>query len=426
MPLPSPDLHLAELHPAVMASWDHAERGVGVSPPPPLPGKAWYGTPVGDTLATDNFGVVWNPGEATVEVAQLAGDALEAAWDALVATDGWQPPPGSEAYLVWVVLDPYLGVDGVTVELASPDLPMGHVVIHLDPTVATDEERFREAAAHELAHALQYRVRDWSSEPAEAWFWEASASWAVTRVLPGSEAWVADAAGFLEAPDLRYDTLGGHDRGMVLLLRWAEANWPGAVHDAWEAGRSRQDDAWSAILADVTGQPEDALWGGFAAAVGNGLVDGADLLPPVVTVGELQSGSFGDDLPRLGVHYHRLGGRAPMLATLLPDTEGALVLAVPGAVGDQVLVAPGQRLAVVGLDEVPADYQVFLAPPPETDPTDTPPPGGSVTDPYEVLTPSSCGCASGSPGGGAWLGWLAVVLATTRAPATRPCRTRSR
>lgn len=407
-------------------------RGVGASPPPPVGDKVWYGTPVGDTWQTSNFGVVWNPGEASQDVAEVAADALETAWDALVVADGWAPPPGSEAYLVWVVLDPYMGADGLTVELEAPDLPMGHVVLHLNPTLASDEARFQAVAVHEFAHALQYRVRDWDAAGSELWFWEATAAWAVPRVLPADVGWVTEATGFTAAPGLPYDSVeDGHDRGMSLLLRWLEAQQPGATLAAWTEGRDRPGDDWAAILAASTGLGDAELWAGFAAAAGNDGLPGSASIPDVATRGELVSGSYGDDLPRLAVDYHRLGGRAPMLAWLSDGTGEEAVLAVPGSVGPEVLVAPGQRLAVVGLDPFGADYQVFLSPVAD-EPVEPPPGGGTLSDPYEVVTPSSCGCAAGASGTGGWLGWLVVATAaTTRRgvtarAASRPCCTRSR
>ncbi len=398
------------------------EHRMAAAATPPGAGKGFYGTPAGDTWVTDNFGVVWLPGEATLADAQLAGEALEAGWEAMVVARGWTPPHLSDSYLVWVVLDPWLGVPGRTEQVVTEEVPGGYPVISLDPRLASDDpEAFRLEAAHQWAHALQHRIRAFADTDAEAWHWEASAVYA-SAITVGGTAWAAEADGFLSAPELRFDSrVGGHDRGMFLLDRWLEGRGT-SLEAVWETARWLPGEPWDAILAEAAGEPADTVFASFAADAGNGRLDQAELFGSVHVRDPLVSGVAGT-LPRYGIDYYAHVGAEPVQAELLFGADRAL-LAVPGQVGTAVRVEPGQRLAVIGVQDL-ADYQVFTAPAP-ADPVEPPADRGRA-DPSELYwARPQRGCDAA---GGTCAGWLFPVLplvALRTRGTSRTCRSTRR
>ena len=373
-------------------------HGIGVRPPPPGPGKDWFGTPAGETLVTDNFGLVWSAGQADVTRAQAVADALEDAWQVLIEDEGWAQPTLSETYLVWVVLDPYLGTDGETVEA-----PEGYAILSVDPNLTGDDLAL--ASAHQLMHAIQYRMRD--PDPitnTEAWYWEASAVWASAKVVGGA-AWTDDADGFLLATGERYDSkLEGHDRGMFLLNTWIEEDLVGSdgMLAVWEEGQFRPQALWPAILESATGTPQVSLFAEFHAQVANGNVGQPGQIDPVQLEGNLLSGVSGT-LPLYGAHAYRNQQGESWIAE---TTNEGVVLAVPGESGSVVRVEPNETLVVMGTTELVSSYQVFLRPADDDGYGDPQGPTGRTDPSTEALVQGSCGCASGGSAGG----WALIPL----------------
>lgn len=384
-------------------------HGIGVHPPPPGSSKAWFGTPAGDTHETDNFGLVWAPGQADTAQAQAVGDALESAWQELIVADDWAQPPLSEAYLIWVVLDPYLGTTGRTELYSSSDAPEGYTVVSIDPNLTG--EALELAAAHELMHAVQFRLRDPSDTDLEAWYWEATAVWAADRVVGGS-AWTDEAQAYLDAPGERYDSrLDDHDRGMVLLNLWLEQDG-GSVQAVWDEGRISPGDDWAEILGRATDQESRVLFARFSAAMGNGDLDGASLLGPIALDNELLSGVSGF-VPLYGSHHFEYLGTEPMRAELSdPSSTSDTWLASPQGVGTSVEVQPGDVLASVGLSDDGAIYQIFLSPLDPGPGTETPPHWG-VTRPSEETVIGE-GCECGHTSGAGWWAWILLIPGIAR------------
>ena len=385
-------------------------HGIGVRPPPPGPDKEWFGTPAGETLQTDNFGVVWANGTADAGQAQAVADELETAWQALIVDGDWPQPTLSESYLVWVVLDPYLGVDGRTVEVDAPEAPGGYPVISIDPALSGDELAL--STAHQLTHAVQFRMREPAPDvDVEAWYWEASAVWSSVQIVGGT-AWIPLADTYLEAPDQRYDSaIGDHHYGMFLLNSWLEEDDPGIVREIWEQSRWLSDESWPQILEEATEIPQDQLFAEFSAAVGNDQLALSAQIGEVTLEDDLLSGVAGL-LPRYGVHHYRsTSNEAVIVEVPMGSDEAEVILASPSGTGLEVVLQPGEVLAVVGIRELGGSYQVFVRP---ADPgTGTGPgPATGRTDPSEEsLVQGSCACsADRGPAGWAWIllffGWF--------------------
>jgi len=419
MPLPLPiavDCDIGQVLDALQRGHVPYEvpAGVGEDPPLPPPGeKVWYGTPLGDSHATHNFGIAWNPGEATLDQAQVAGEALEQAWEVLVTDGGWPQPVSSENYLIWVILDPYLGAEGATVELESPDFAQGYPLIYLDPNGSVDDDHYRSTAAHVFHHALQYKLRDtWTDVDEEAWYWEASAVWAEELVDPERDSYARHAAAYADRPELTYSSRAyDHDHGMFVINAYLEEHLtgPGGMLAVWQRARDWPMDAWDELLAESTGVEPEALWGGLAAAYASGGLADSALYPAPALVGTAYAGADGD-VPYLGTHYYQYAG-APAGVTVIPLVPyDDAVLGGPSGVGQTILVQDGDVFGVTGLTEGGVLYQLALGEPPPTVGDDTgdtlPPAGVGPGTTVKQVSGQRCGCEHGRVA----VGW-ALILA---------------
>lgn len=105
--------------------------------------------------------------DAVTRILAVAAMARET----LVERLGWIDPVASTPFSI------------VLARLGGPDawlLPVGEdrAILVLDPDVAGDPARLREAVAHQLAHASQWRA----TRLADAWWYEASAAWVGLQV----------------------------------------------------------------------------------------------------------------------------------------------------------------------------------------------------------------------------------------------------
>lgn len=307
-------------------------------------GKVALFQPLDGRLDGKNVTIQWNPGDGDEAMAGVLIEALEAAWQSLVVDLGWLPPISTDTYLLTVVLDSSIGASGLTGEVEVDGFPDGVPIIWMNPDNADLDAFFRSVAAHELHHAIQYRYRgSWSSQDAEAWYWEASAEWGAELALPGLDQYAASAGWFTQAPWRRFDSqMQYHAYGMFLLNAWlAEDVGPGTMRAVWEA--AGDGDPWDELVADVVDAPAVDVWAGFVNAVAEGTLPESDLYAPVAVTAELMP-TVGGDLPALGARYYL----APAAGTLTVEE------------GDVLLTAPGGSGASLDLDE--GDIVAALAP----------------------------------------------------------------
>jgi hypothetical protein len=403
-PVPACDFDALELRdrpPAIVASY--------AAPVPPTSTKDFLGTPWGQTVTTTNFALVWSDGEATLDQANAIGADLERAWDALVLEQGWRQPHSSEQYLIWVQLDPFLGVDGNTTVLTAEAFPDGYPVLSIDPS-QPDPGRLAAAAAHQLMHALQMRVADPSdADGADGWYWEATAVWAEQAVDATDTSHARWASSYLEFPWLPHDSLlEDHDHGMFLLNLWLEGQRPGIVAEIWDLSSTG---SWESRMVDILGRDIGDVWGGFTGAVAADLLDPADLYPAVVPGEVVLMGSSGY-VDYLGTNYHLYDGDIPRTVGIVPLIDGQLTVASSGLqVGTSVVVGPGEVVAVTGLSPTGANYQLMLS--------DAPPVIGDSLGPdldlgaEESVRTVTGGCQQARGPVGLWA-WLMVLVVGRR------------
>lgn len=404
-----------------------APPGVGRRPDvaPPPDAKAVYGGVYADHLETENFTINWESGHATLDQAERAGEALEAAWSTFVVDQGWTLPVSGDRYYIWVLLVDDLGGTGLTTEYSTDDFPEGYPVIYLNSRWAGDEAFWRALAEHEFHHALQYAVRPWTGGGgAESWYWEASATWAAQVVEPETVALDYIVPLYGDRPSVRFDDIeGSHQYGMFVLNAWLEEPilgfGAGAMKAAWDRGAVDTAATWDTILADTTGRPEYELWAAFAAAFGNDAFGrGTTWQDP--TQQALEQGATGE-ADRLGTVYYRLSG-APVSVLATVDA-GAVRLSAPatpwGSTDSStgVLVGAGEVLAVTALENGSA-WSLSLVDAGDTgrdaagDTGDT---GSEAQPPRRTEPAADCGCASSSAAPVAtWLAAAGCLAVRTR------------
>ncbi len=398
-----------------------APSGIGIATPAPPGGqKGPYGSWSGPSLSTDNFFIVWTAGQATAADAQLAADALEATWAALVEDAGWKAPVSSDEYLLWVVMDTGLSGTGLTTEYTTDLYPDGYPVIYLNPYYSWDPDFFTSLSAHELNHALQYARRTWTASDAESWYWEASAEWGAELALPDVDAYAAQSTYYASYPWYTYSsTENYHQYGMFVLNAYIEEYLTGAggMADIWALSESRTGVGWDAIIAESVGADAGDIWAGFSAAMGNNALRESALYVDVLVDGDLSDGLTGR-VAYLGCDYFSAPGDFTLTVTS-PSGESVL-LASPQGHGTSIQVRAGDIVGVTGTSAGTAGYTLALSEPVEEpldtgdpdsgDPdTDSPDSGDSGETP---VSGPDCGCASGGGAGG--LLWLAGLLVGLR------------
>lgn len=299
------------LRPVVEERLRVAPPGLGVDPghPGPPEERVIYGTPYANHVETEHFTINWERGLAYGGGAERAGEALEAAWTYFVDEAGWTPPVSSDRYYLWVLLVDDLDGTGLTTEYYTEEYPEGFPVIFLNGSWAPDEPFWESLTIHEFHHTLQYAVRDYDGEGAvESWYWEASATWAASLVVPDSAAVDYIAPWYGDQADLAYlSTEGSHQYGMYVFNAWLDTDGvgPGTMQAAWDAGAVDQDADWRTLLERASGVPAATLWSGFAGAYGNDTYGRSAAWQDPVVVEIQAGGSWSGSADELGTVYYR-------------------------------------------------------------------------------------------------------------------------
>lgn len=379
---------------------------------PPPTGKSVYGTPYDDHLETENFTINWWRSDISRDTAERAGEALEAAWTAFIDEQGWRPPVSSDAYYIWVLLDPSLGsATGYTTEYFTDEYPGGYPIIYLNPDWDTDDAFWAALSAHEFMHTLQYALREWDgSSDTETWYWEASATWSAELAQPDVDGHQYCSAWYAEQPGLRYDaTSGSHQYGLFVFNAWLEEMLTGAggMRSVWELSEDRYDVPWDTILEESTGLSPADLWAGFAGAYGNRQLAESDLYTVATRQGPLEDGAAGE-LPYLGTDYYYVRDAAVV------EAEGDVILSGAGATGTRLTLENAEILAVTGLSD-DAAYTLRFVSPGDTGDTAVEEDSGEPDTSAEPK-PQACGCASAGRGDwrSAFLGAIALIIARRR------------
>ncbi len=346
-------------HPVVLAP-PAAPRGAAPPPPPP-DGKPVHGSRMDHHVDSRNFTVAWLGTADWQDAAEAASDAAEVALAAFTGDLGFRRPVSSDAYLLWIVLDPTLGAAGLTTEYADAGYPDGYPVIFLDPTLAADPDVWDTVVTHEVAHAVQFAYREAEFDQTEPWYWEASAEWATALARPELDVY-ADSSVWLAARpgDAHWSMVGLRQYGMFILNAYlAESAGEGSLREVWEAGGARPGAEWSELVAQVAGVSEDRVFGEAYAAWANRTLDESALYEP-----PHEAGVFEDDVAGavgwLGAQVYRVEARGTAKARA---TSGGVRLASPAGAGAAVQVRPGDRVVVVGTAPGENAYVLALDPP---------------------------------------------------------------
>lgn len=392
-----------------------APPNVGVPPaaPPPPDTKVPYGVPYEGAHTTDNFLVSWWDMGIDPEIAERTGAILEETWAALVEEQGWPAPVSSDTYLLWVVFDPDLSSTGLTTEYFTDAYPDGYPSISLDPQWASDEAFWHTLVAHEFAHALQYRLRDYTGRDGESWYWEASAQWQAERSAPDVDGHLYTAAWYSDHPEYRFDSMAdSHQYGMFVFNAWLEEHetGPDGLRQVWLLSEARDDVPWDLVLAESTGLAPAELWGRFTGRMGSAELAESSGYQAVRTRGELTAEATGE-VAYLGTDYWVATNDGVVSAS--STTDDGVVLGGPGgAWGATLTVSAGDVVAVSGLEpETMADYTLRLGTglpgDDDTGPGDTP----TDADEDEDDAPKTSCSPVSAP---VWLAWLALPMAAVR------------
>ncbi len=219
-------------------------------------GKAIYGTSLAHHLESENFTVQWNGEDATEEYAAQVLASLEMGWQALIVEGAWPAPVSSDAYLLWVILDPTIGGSGYTTVYTSDAYPEGYPVSWLSPEYG--EENWPgfslSVAVHEFSHMVQFASRDWRSGGEESWYWEASAEWMAEQGVPDIDTYALSTYWYATNTDAAVDsTEDSHQYGMLLLPAYlAEFVGPDVVRDSWSENDGLD---WPDAIGNAAGIP---------------------------------------------------------------------------------------------------------------------------------------------------------------------------
>lgn len=370
--------------------------------PPSGGDKALHGSVAGQVHQTENFAVLYDEG-VTVEEAEALGAELELAWQALIVRDGWPAPTASETFLVWVIADPFVDGGGDVRVTTSDAYPDGYPVLYLAPE-ADDAAREAEAA-HQLMHAIQLRlmpIEEWEGE--NGWFWESTAVWAENVVAADNFESFPLAAGYLEQAWMDH-TSSDLDRaaGLFLFNRWIEELSPGVVQRAWIANAASPG-AWTPVIAPMVGEDDGVLWARFNGTLAVRGLGGNFGLPTVTAEATTGAASW---LSYLATEFYQYEGAVPARIEAAPLLTGQdILIAHDDQVGTEVVVEPSAIVAVTGVTEGGANFQLLVYDVEDTGWQD--PDGGVPSDARQSqrIVTTSCSHAPGL--GFAWLG-LAVL-----------------
>jgi hypothetical protein len=218
---------------------------------PRADGKSVLGQSLAHHVDTANFTVQWSDESVDPAVAADIAVALEAGWARLVEQDGWPAPVSSDAYLLWVVLDPALTASGFTTTYRGDGFD--YPVMYVHPAYVPEEPAFQlSVAVHELGHALQFRQRAWAAG-ADAWYWEATSEWVAELGQPDADTYAWSTYWYAQAPSAPADsTVAYHQYGMVLLNAYLDEHvvGPTGIRDIWLSGLE-----WPVAIAAAAGSP---------------------------------------------------------------------------------------------------------------------------------------------------------------------------
>ncbi len=375
----APDCPMDQVLRALSGEGDSPHEHV-LQPPPQLDAtpssgggtkdKLLYGNPMDHRVDSDNFSVQWMSGDGDMATGQLASDAMEDAWTALVEELDWRQPVSSELYLLWVILDPSLGGGtGLTTVYPSDDYAQGYPVIYLNPDYSWDEAFFRTLCAHEFVHALQYAVRTWTDVDEEAWYWEASAEWGAELAVPELDVYAGSSAYYADHPWYRYSsTEDWHEYGMFVLNAYIEefVTGEGGMRAVWLESEDRPGDNWLKILEAATDTEAEDLWGGMVSALCAEDLRESGLYDPVMVDGPVEDGLEGE-VALLGTDYFEASEDLLVTVEAVVADERVMVSS-PEGWGASVVAYAGDLVGVTGLTIPTVGYRLSTesyVPPPE-------------------------------------------------------------
>lgn len=236
-----------------------------------------------EVATSANFALKWGSGVQVGEAAALTLlSALEESWDVQVQQWSLDAPPGTDQFLFNV----YIGDSGdgtpPTYDVNyfsydSDDYPM--IVLH--PGNLDDPDYAATTIAHEFFHAVQAASGNfiyWDLDSPMAWYWEASATWAMGEVFPDHAGQASMLFGYAFQPHLsveyfRYADASGaidqlHQYGAFIFLRYLseQVAGPMLIRDSW--GQPTLGDTPIRMLdrlLEEDGSGVDEVFAGFAA-----------------------------------------------------------------------------------------------------------------------------------------------------------------
>ena len=210
---------------------------------------------------SDHFALKWGPNGSFDGDADAILAALEEAWQVEVVELGFLPPRTTEAFKMNV----YIGDTGGD----APSAEGAGGYFWYDPEGFPHLVLSRESAhggggwtaAHELFHAVQDRYASYQYDGLGGWFWEATAEWAASHVLPDDGEHGSFLGGYALLPHLSvshfdYPDTGAleeyHHYGAFILARFIDEvlDDPGVIRATWENDDGKDDPLLT--LADVT------------------------------------------------------------------------------------------------------------------------------------------------------------------------------
>jgi len=401
---PAPDLRVLQAPP---------ELGPPLaSPAMPSPDKLLYGTRMDNHVDSENFTVAWRDGDGSVAVAEQASEAMEAAWQVFIDDQGWRQPVSSDQYMLWVLLDPGLSGTGLTTEYSSGDFPDGYPVIFLNPGYAHHSAFFDSLCTHELAHAIQYALRDWDGSDADSWYWEASAEWMSEQARPELNVYAWSVYYYSTQPWFRFDSTDNqHQYGMSVVNAYIEEvlGDGDSLRSTWELSEQRTGVGWDLILAESIGIEAAEIWGGFSGAMANGQLRESAIYEPVLIDGPVSDGLEGE-VAMLGTDYFSVTERVTVSVEAL-DAGGVVLASGPHGHGASVQVEFGDVVGIVGASEPTARYRISVGAP--VDVQDTADTGFDTPTQQWGERQGGCGCGSPAAASG-WLLGLPLLLGIGR------------